>query len=211
MGLFSKSTKPSDDLLQRGIHGTATVQEAHMSGMLTEVSGWMSEKKTEQLLTGETSMTKYKLQLQVEVPGREVYEATITVPVPMMKVRYMSGGSVLPVLVDPDKADHIAVDWDGEFKQGTIAQMAEANPLIAAAMKGAGVDVEKIAAMQAAAMAAGQTPSNVIIGGQLAGMAPPAAAAPDPLDQLEKLGKLHESGVLTDAEFAAQKAKILGQ
>jgi hypothetical protein len=27
---------------------------------------------------------------------------------------------------------------------------------------------------------------------------------------LEKLGQLHASGVLSDAEFAAQKAKILG-
>jgi hypothetical protein len=30
------------------------------------------------------------------------------------------------------------------------------------------------------------------------------------LAQLEKLGKLHDSGVLTDEEFAAQKAKLLG-
>lgn len=39
---------------------------------------------------------------------------------------------------------------------------------------------------------------------------PPAAAAPDPIAQLKELGELHASGVLTDEEFAAQKAKILG-
>jgi hypothetical protein len=41
---------------------------------------------------------------------------------------------------------------------------------------------------------------------------PPAPAAPaaDPIEQLEKLGKLKEQGILTDAEFEAQKAKILG-
>ena len=41
---------------------------------------------------------------------------------------------------------------------------------------------------------------------------PPAAPAPtqtDPLEQLKKLGELKDSGVLTDAEFEAQKAKIL--
>ncbi len=41
---------------------------------------------------------------------------------------------------------------------------------------------------------------------------PPAAAAPstdDKLAQLKELGQLKESGVLTDAEFEAQKAKIL--
>jgi hypothetical protein len=48
--------------------------------------------------------------------------------------------------------------------------------------------------------------------------APPPAAAPAPAepsasidyDELEKLGKLHADGTLTDEEFAAAKAKILG-
>jgi hypothetical protein len=31
----------------------------------------------------------------------------------------------------------------------------------------------------------------------------------DPIEQLERLGALHAQGVLTDEEFAAQKAKIL--
>jgi hypothetical protein len=38
---------------------------------------------------------------------------------------------------------------------------------------------------------------------------PPAAPAADPLEQLQKLGELKAAGVLTDAEFEAQKAKIL--
>ena len=40
---------------------------------------------------------------------------------------------------------------------------------------------------------------------------PPAADEPDMLDQLQKLGELRAAGVLTEAEFAAQKAKILAQ
>jgi hypothetical protein len=40
--------------------------------------------------------------------------------------------------------------------------------------------------------------------------AAPAPAAADPIQQLKELGELHQSGVLTDEEFAAQKAKILG-
>jgi len=40
---------------------------------------------------------------------------------------------------------------------------------------------------------------------------PPAAAPePDPIEQLKQLGALHEQGILTDEEFSAQKAKILG-
>jgi hypothetical protein len=39
---------------------------------------------------------------------------------------------------------------------------------------------------------------------------PPAAAAPDPIKQLKDLAALKEQGILTDEEFAAQKARILG-
>jgi hypothetical protein len=38
----------------------------------------------------------------------------------------------------------------------------------------------------------------------------PAAPAPDPIAQLTQLADLKERGLLTDAEFAAQKAKLLG-
>jgi hypothetical protein len=47
-------------------------------------------------------------------------------------------------------------------------------------------------------------------------MPPPAPAAPaggltpEAMSQLQELGALHEQGVLTDDEFEAQKAKILG-
>lgn len=40
--------------------------------------------------------------------------------------------------------------------------------------------------------------------------APAAPAQPDQLTQLKELGELKASGVLTEEEFAAQKAKILG-
>ena len=46
--------------------------------------------------------------------------------------------------------------------------------------------------------------------------APPAAPAPAPAAptdstaELERLAKLHESGALTDEEFAAAKSKLLG-
>ena len=37
-----------------------------------------------------------------------------------------------------------------------------------------------------------------------------AAPAADPIAQLKELGELHQQGVLTDEEFAQQKAKLLG-
>ena len=40
---------------------------------------------------------------------------------------------------------------------------------------------------------------------------PPAEpAAPDPIEQLKELAALKAQGILTDEEFAAEKAKILG-
>jgi Short C-terminal domain len=52
--------------------------------------------------------------------------------------------------------------------------------------------------------------------GQQSAMAAPPAAAPSPgitsddTARLAELGKLHEQGILTDEEFAQQKAVILG-
>ena len=40
--------------------------------------------------------------------------------------------------------------------------------------------------------------------------APAAAAPPDTVSQLTQLAELKSQGILTDAEFAQQKAKILG-
>ena len=42
--------------------------------------------------------------------------------------------------------------------------------------------------------------------------ADPASERPmDPVDQLERLGKLHAAGVLTDEEFSAKKAEMLAR
>jgi hypothetical protein len=39
---------------------------------------------------------------------------------------------------------------------------------------------------------------------------PPAPAADDEASQIERLASLHDSGALTDDEFAAAKQRILG-
>jgi hypothetical protein len=45
---------------------------------------------------------------------------------------------------------------------------------------------------------------------QYAQPAPPPPAAPDPIEQLTQLAALKSQGILTEEEFAAQKARILG-
>jgi hypothetical protein len=44
---------------------------------------------------------------------------------------------------------------------------------------------------------------------QMAAQAPAPARGDDSIGKLKELGGLHESGVLTDEEFAAAKAKVL--
>jgi hypothetical protein len=66
-----------------------------------------------------------------------------------------------------------------------------------------------------AAQAAQQEPAAEGSYQQPAAAPMPAAPAAggmsqDQINQLTQLGQLHEQGVLTDEEFAAQKAKILG-
>ncbi|WP_428834730.1 SHOCT domain-containing protein [Nonomuraea recticatena] len=39
---------------------------------------------------------------------------------------------------------------------------------------------------------------------------PSAAPSADPLADLERLARLHDSGALSDAEFAAMKARLIG-
>jgi hypothetical protein len=71
-------------------------------------------------------------------------------------------------------------------------------------------DQQQQAAMQAeiAAQVAAQTAQAPAPAAPAA--APGAAAAGDTVAQLQQLAALKEQGILTEEEFAAQKAKILG-
>jgi hypothetical protein len=45
---------------------------------------------------------------------------------------------------------------------------------------------------------------------QYAAPPPPANGGEDPIEQLKKYAELRDQGILTEEEFAAQKAKLLG-
>ena len=70
------------------------------------------------------------------------------------------------------------------------------------------------ARIQVAGSSSAMPPPNA---GRAAGWGPPTAASAasaadetdDRLEALERLARLHESGALTDAEFAAEKRRIL--
>jgi hypothetical protein len=54
----------------------------------------------------------------------------------------------------------------------------------------------------------GALPGMTILDGQ--GLSGAGTPQPDTVDQLAKLADLHDRGALSDAEFTAMKAKILG-
>jgi putative oligomerization/nucleic acid binding protein len=110
------------------------------------------------------------------------------------------------VIYDPEDHEKVILDESTEAVTG-------------AALAGAGLDPNAIndalaAAkqwqQQAGAAGAGGPAVINLSGAGLGGLGGAPAPAADPVDQLERLAKLHESGALTDAEFAQEKAKLLG-
>lgn len=177
-----------------------------------------------------------KLTLVVQADGVEPtpveYQNLLT---PVSK--WPRPGMSLPVTVDRANPERISIEWD-EIATGADAAAAQAQAM-ADAMKaggaaGASADasgvVGQIQQMFPGAtvqvMGGGQpSPEQIaklerVTGrdldgdGQVGGPAPAAAAAaPDPddrIEQLERLAKLRESGALSDAEFEAEKRRVLG-
>ena len=88
------------------------------------------------------------------------------------------------------------------MRRRPIARMAVTTAVVAGTATAVGGHMQRKQAQAAQAQQA-----------QAAAAAPAPAPAPvvgDPVAQLEKLGQLHAQGILTDEEFAAQKAKLLG-
>jgi hypothetical protein len=141
-----------------------------------------------------------KAHLRVQPEGEPEFEVKKRFSFPQLAVP--SAGQTVPVIYDPNDHDKILVDYSPDAQQN-------------AAFSAAGIDPGQIGQLmeQAQQMRAqggmGQMPNM----GQVPGMTPPAPAQPqpDPVEQLEKLAKLKESGALTEAEFEAEKAKILNQ
>jgi hypothetical protein len=110
-----------------------------------------------------------------------------------------TAGQTLAVIYDPEDHDKLILDESADAQQGAVLAGAGLDPnTIQDAMKAAQQWQQQGAALQA---------------GQMPGVPAPPAAAPadaDPVAQLEKLQALKEKGALTDAEFAQEKAKILG-
>jgi len=140
----SKRTKPTDDLATEGVRCRATVEHADMLGRGSSHFN-LSEAKAESILSGEVSPLRCKVRLRVEPEAGEPYVVKTKVAVPVMKAAWLRAGTVVEVLVDPNDKERLAIDWKGEHREGSIAEMFADNPLAKAALEGAGLDPDRIA------------------------------------------------------------------
>jgi hypothetical protein len=144
-----------------------------------------------------------RLELRVKPPGEPPFEKTVHTRLNTLKDK----GDTVPVLYDPDDHDKVVVD----YKADAQAEMDRLDSLRRGAKQsqedapgGAGAPLdpelqelmdEEEAERRATAAAAG----------------PSSGGSQARLDRLQQLADLHDRGVLSDAELAAEKAKILNE
>jgi hypothetical protein len=141
-----------------------------------------------------------KLSLRVEPASGAPYDATLKIDRDGPTTPDVMGTRV-DVLVDPSDPKRLALPADPTFALpgGRTWQPAHglAGAIAEASKRGDAKEIARLTSeLQAQRGAAGQEPV--------------AGGTEDPLDRIEKLAKLRDSGALTDQEFTAQKAKILG-
>jgi hypothetical protein len=174
---------------------------------------------------------RVKLTLRVQPEGEQAFEVTKKVTVSRVAIPQV--GAAMWVRYDPanpsdvefddaktDEVNAAATSAGAGFSVGGIdvsgAQVIDArgvpgvrDAIIQAVGQAGGAAADPAAVNQAVLSALGQAGVAVPGGTPASGGAAPAAE--DPLDRLKKLNDLRQAGALTDAEFEAQKAKILAE
>jgi Short C-terminal domain len=166
-----------------GVTAMAMVEHAHCLGTETN-SGFH----------GTSYGYWFALKVAVRADGVEPFEADFRAFVH----NYVSEGQTVPVIFDPNDHRKICMDTESVERERD-AQHDAARALLQS----------RIDAFKAAGAA---TPETVIRGSDEADTFTVAQPEPgDEIEHLEQLAKLHDTGALTDAEFAAAKAKLLGE
>jgi hypothetical protein len=140
--------------------------------------------------------------------------------------KWPSPGETLPVEVERGEPTKLKVLWEevpssADSARQQAEQMAEA--MRTGQQPGAGaftsgdVTVQEIDASsnpelyREAVAAAEQATGMDLDGDGKVGSDSPPAGGQDPTERLRELAKLRDEGILTEEEFAAQKAKLLGR
>jgi hypothetical protein len=165
------------------VTATAMVEQAHCIG--TESSSGFH---------GTTWGYWFALKVAVRADGVDPFEASFRAFVH----NYISEGQTIPVIFDP--ADHGKICMDTE----SVERERDADRDAANAQLQSRIEAFKAVGAS--------TPETVIRGSEKADAFTVAEPQPgDEIEHLEQLAKLHSTGALTDAEFTAAKAKLLGE
>lgn len=155
----------------------------------------ISAAKSGRKWKADPSQILWKVTMRVMPDDTGPFNVTIQVPYPATQGG-PSLGSLVTVLYDPRDHSKVAIDPTAPTESWGEVQADLQNHTIQQAMS------------QSSGGAAIFAGGRWISGGPAATPAP--AASPSLASELEKLASLRDTGALTDAEFQAQKAKLLG-
>jgi len=192
--MFGKDKKPEEN----GVRAQAEIVKAEQSSVGAGEALW-------------------DLDVKVKPENGDPFDAHLEAKLPQYTMLMV--GSTVPVVVDPSDHSQVTLDMSPQgWMDATIASAGQmgalaGNPALAAPIKEMMEAAMKdpVAfrqhAMEEAQKAFGAAGFTVV--GATAGAPQTGEAAM--VDTLQKLADLHKQGVLTDEEFAQQKAKLLGQ
>ena len=211
--LGKPSRRTRKKLEEHGKRAPAVVVDIAEKGMSVTTGSGQLVANTEVML---------KTKLRVEPEGEPAFEVEERFRYPQLSIPTV--GSRLTVIYDPSDHDRVMIDsspeavatqlgsvpgLEGTDLQGLMATVQQAQSQtqdpqelarILQQQLGTGVNVQQ------------QKASGMTVGAPPGGFGAPAAAPEeDPVDKLAKLAELREKGMLTEAEFESQKARILGE
>jgi hypothetical protein len=199
--MFYKHSRLLKELRENGRTAPAEILGMRTEGSYSEMgAAWADDSD---LTKGGTLC---RLELRVMPPGEPPFEKTIRTRVNTFKYT----GDRIEVLYDPNDHDKVAFDYEADAQHVMQRNARPIDPNAGA------LDPELQALMDMEeAERTGQMAHGSAAAADASGSAPAvASSSPSPEDdriaRLEKLANLHERGALTDAEFAAEKARLLG-
>jgi Short C-terminal domain len=172
-------------LLKRGIQGTAAVLSARATNEVIQSGEFAWE-----------APRVYKYELLVDLPGKKPYKTTCRICASGIRQ-----GQTVNVAASKHNRKRVTID----IGQGQPSGAPRQAPGAAYSPVGSGSD------------GPGRVPANYVSASHVSSYAASGVGRDTPstdserFSALEQLGSLHKQGVLTDTEFAEQKARILAE